>query len=287
MVPAGIAFVVVAAVGGWLAVGRGGSTGIVPDTTTPVQLGAATADSQTAAAPPPSTAAANPPVQEQKSPTPPEKTAPPVSKQTETRQAATTQVDTKQAGGAAGEVTPPRTQTQTQIQTPPRTDSGVARGGGTPPTRIDSGANARGNVTPPPVTNQQNVVVPPPVAPPVVERPNPLLCSNADTPTSLLTQALGSDPAAAINRLYQGRDAADNRAKAALLDDIRRLSGLAARVRSAQVNVTGTNCDWTVVVEFSGRSFVGPATRTWQMRVELEAPSGTPRVRQVSGATKR
>jgi hypothetical protein len=287
MVPAGIALVVVAAIGGWLAVGRNGSTDFVADTTMPVQLGAATRDSQAAAAAPPVNPV-TPPVQEQKGAAPSPVTTPPVQKQPETKQA---------AGANAGNVTPPRTQTQgqgqaqtqtqTQAQTPPRTDSGTARGAGAPPpVRPDTPVVSRGN-TPPPVVNRDTVVVPPPVTPPVEDRPNPLLCSNAGTPTSLLTQALASDPQAAINRLYQGRDAADNRAKDAMLDDVRRLSSLTARVRSAQVNMTATNCDWTVVVEFSGRSSFGSSTRRWQMKVQLEAPSGTPRIRQLFGATRR
>jgi hypothetical protein len=148
--------------------------------------------------------------------------------------------------------------------------------------------------TPPVVNNPPPVTTNPPVTnPPATNNPPPAttparapICSEGPLSTKLLSEAFGTDAVSAIGRLYQARNANDTKAKESLTNDIRRLNNLKTRVRPVRPEAAGDDCNWTVVVEFSGAMFAGATTRTWQMTVQLEPASGG-RVKSIFSATKQ
>jgi serine/threonine-protein kinase len=292
-VPIGIAVVVVAAIGIWAATKGGGTPAVVtppPQTQTKVAT-VPPVDTQVAVIPPPVT-------------TPPETTvvAPPPSRGTPPV--------TPPAGraGTSTASTPPNT---SRGNTPPNTARGntpppatnTARGT-TPPPRTDTATNARGTtnppVTPPPTTTTNPPPVttnPPPVTnPPVTTNPpvaNPpespsALCSNPSTPSAALTAALSGNLVNAVTQLYQPANANDGKQKEEIIKQIKAMNQAKASVRAVRAETAGSGCDWVMVVDFTGVSFVGAQRRsTWQMKMQLDGTASSARVKNLFGATRQ
>jgi hypothetical protein len=114
------------------------------------------------------------------------------------------------------------------------------------------------------------------------------LCTNPSTPSTALTSALSGNLVNAVTQLYQPRDANDGKQKDAFIKEIKAMSQTRASVRAVRAETAGSACDWIMVIDVSGKSFVG-ATRnsTWQVKMQLEGPAASARVKNLFGATKQ
>ena len=113
-----------------------------------------------------------------------------------------------------------------------------------------------------------------------------LICGNPGTASSLLGDALGDDPAAALRALYRPRDAADGSARDALLGSLKDAQRLKAAVRTIRNELAATGCDWVMALDFTWTNAFGQARRrSSQLRLQLEASGGRARVKQIFGAT--
>ncbi len=136
-------------------------------------------------------------------------------------------------------------------------------------------------------------MTPPPVTPPGERGAAPdaaatrgLLCSSSVKPENLLVSALGGDPASALNTLYVPRDATDAKAKASMLGALKDAPRLRVTAHTIRSEAAGEGCDWVMVLDANyAASFGTSRKRSWQVMVQLEAPAGSPRVKQIFGAT--
>ena len=113
-----------------------------------------------------------------------------------------------------------------------------------------------------------------------------LICGNPGTASSLLGDALGDDPAAALRALYRPRDAADGNARDALLGSLKDAQRLRAAVRTIRSEPAAAGCDWVMALDLTWTNAFGqPRRRSSQLRLNLEASGGRARVKQIFGAT--
>ena len=91
-----------------------------------------------------------------------------------------------------------------------------------------------------------------------------------------------------MTQLYQPRDANDGKQKEEIIKQLKAVNQPKASVRAVRAETAGTGCDWIMVVDFTGASFVGSQRRhTWQMKMQLEGSPASPRVKNLFGATKQ
>ena len=92
----------------------------------------------------------------------------------------------------------------------------------------------------------------------------------------------------AVTSLYQPRDANDGKQKDEMIKQIKGMNQTKASVRAVRAETISGGCDWVMMVDFTGVSFVGGQRKsTWQMKVQLEGPAASPRVKNLFSATKQ
>ncbi len=166
--------------------------------------------------------------------------------------------------------------------------------------RADTSVVPAKAIVPPPVTQRAEApptTVPQPVAQNVPSTPAPapsrnadadraMLCTDAASATSLLTDALSEDPAGRLAALYRPRDAADAKAKDALVGTVKDAQRLKAAVHVVRSETNADGCDWVVGLDLTWTNAFGqPRHKSPQIRLQLEAAAGRARVKQLFGAT--
>ncbi|MFI5310873.1 MAG: Ig-like domain-containing protein [Gemmatimonadales bacterium] len=113
-----------------------------------------------------------------------------------------------------------------------------------------------------------------------------VVCGNASFAESALNDALAADPAATLGTLYRPRDAADGRAKDALLLQLKDMQRLKATARSVRNEAAADGCAWVMTLELAyTNAFSQARKKTGQVRLQLEAVGGRARAKQLFGAS--
>ena len=88
--------------------------------------------------------------------------------------------------------------------------------------------------------------------------------------------------------MYQPRDANDGKQKEEIIKQLKGMNSPKASVRTVRAETAGAGCDWVMVVDFTGASFVGSQRKyTVQLKMQLEGTPASPRVKNLFGATKQ
>ena len=112
-----------------------------------------------------------------------------------------------------------------------------------------------------------------------------MLCENPSLATAAFNGQFANDPKQ-IAALYRPRDPADKTALDAMNTLFKDAERLRANARAVRNDAAGDGCEWVMSVDLSWtNSFGQPRRKTVQMRTELEAVNGAPRVRRIFGGS--